>query len=100
MVPDGASNGRPQGERTMCSPSDYAHILANEPSPEERAAMAAIPQEPERRPRDVSDDFADGAGTRSHPTSYGPSGYEPSAKVADRWFCRQHGWHKTGEAHR
>lgn len=38
----------------MCSPDDYAHILANEPSPEERAAMALIPAEPERRPRDVS----------------------------------------------
>lgn len=38
----------------MCHASDYAHLLEGEPSPEERAAMAQIPQEPERRPRDVS----------------------------------------------
>lgn len=38
----------------MCRPDEYAHLMAYEPSPEERAAMAAIPQEPERRPRDVS----------------------------------------------
>ena len=38
----------------MCHASDYAHLLEGEPSPEERAAMAQITQEPERRPRDVS----------------------------------------------
>lgn len=92
----------------MCSPDDYAHILANEPSPEERAAMAAIPQEPERRPRDVSGPFTEHAPTWMAGLPAAEDAFEfarglvfePSAKVADRWFCRQHGWHKTGEAHR
>lgn len=43
----------------MCHPSDYAHLLEGEPSPEERAAMAQIPSEPERRPRDVSGPFTE-----------------------------------------
>lgn len=34
MVPDGASNGRPQGERTMCSPSDYAHLVDRDACPD------------------------------------------------------------------
>lgn len=38
----------------MCHRDDYTHLLVHEPSPEERAAMALIPTEPERRPRDVS----------------------------------------------
>jgi len=47
----------------MCHASDYAHLLEGEPSPEERAAMAQIPQEPERRPRDVSGPFTEYAPT-------------------------------------
>lgn len=91
----------------MCHRDDYAHILEGEPSPEERAAMAAIPQEPERRPRDVSGPFTEHAPTWMAGLPAAEDAFEfarglvfGSAKVADRWFCRQHGWHKTGEAHR